>query len=430
MTDSFVSQYPDPTLLNLRSSRRSHSPLAFLETLTARGDAVPFLLAGRPAVLLNRPDHVSAVLLDESNFRKGSANQRAKHLLGNGLLTADGHLHAERRRLIQPAFAKKRLDACAAVVVRRAHSMCDRWQSGRVVDLTESIGRLTFGIVGEAIVGRQVDDEFCHVRDAVSEAIASLDPLVSLVAPLRRVRRAQARLHAVVERVAARAGAGESEGSLIALLNAYDGDGGGQPSAQRVDDLLTILLAGHDTITSALTWTFALVAAHPEVERALRDEWQRVLSGRDPGAADVARLVYTRAVLAESLRLYPPAWVLARHAMAPYRFDDTEVATGTVVLVSQYLLHRDERFFARPRAFDPCRWVDEGGANRPRFAYFPFGAGTRACIGEAFGWMEGVLLLATIGQRWRLQAASAFPEIDLRITMRPRGQVLMRPEMI
>jgi cytochrome P450 len=235
-------------------------------------------------------------------------------------------------------------------------------------------------------------------------------------------------LRAAVGRLAALAGAQAAEGSLIALLNAYE-EPCHQPSAQRVDDLLTILLAGHDTITSALTWTFALVAAHPEVDRALRAEWRRVLSGRDATAADAPGLIYTRAVLAESLRLYPPAWVLARHAIAPHRFDDTEVAAGTIVLVSQYLLHRDERFFARPRSFDPRRWVTEEGPGHPRFAYFPFGAGARACIGEAFGWLEGVLLMATIGQRWRLEAVSPFPEIDLRITLRPGGPVLMKAEV-
>jgi len=393
-------------------------------------------------VLLNRPDYVSTVLIGEAaKFHKGSANQRARRLLGNGLLTAAGEVHAERRRLIQPAFARTRLDECAAVVVRRARAMCDRWRAGEVVDVVDAIGQLTFGIVGETIVGGLVDAEFRQVQEAVSEAIASLDPLVSLVAPLRRVRRAQSRLRTVVAELASRATEQATEGSLLALLNAHDAQGCGssaglqprrsaglqpchQPSEQRIDDLLTILVAGHDTITSALSWTLALVAAHPEVERDMRDELKAVLAGRDATAADVGDLVYTRAVLAESLRLYPPAWVLARHAAESHCFDEGEVQAGTIVLVSQYLLHRDGRFFERPQAFDPRRWL-AGGADHPRFAYFPFGAGARACIGESFGWMEGVLLLATIALRWRLRTIGAFPEIDLRITMRPRGPVLM-----
>ncbi|RPI52013.1 MAG: cytochrome P450, partial [Acidobacteria bacterium] len=280
MTDSSLPEYPGHELWSLRRPTSlgtgPRRPLGFLDALAARGDFVPFMLARRPAVLLNRPDYVSTVLIGEAaKFHKGSANQRARRLLGNGLLTAAGEVHAERRRLIQPAFARKRLDECAAVVVRRARAMCDRWRVGEVVDVADAIGQLTFGIVGETIVGGLVDAEFRQVQEAVSEAIASLDPLVSLVAPLRRVRRVQSRLRTVVAELASRATEQATEGSLLALLDAHDAQGNGsagppskgsaglqpchQPSEQRIDDLLTILVAGHDTITSALSWTLALV---------------------------------------------------------------------------------------------------------------------------------------------------------------------------
>jgi cytochrome P450 len=430
VTDSSVLRYPGPNLWSLRPAESSRSgrdnPLRFLQSLATRGDFVPFLLAGRPAVLLNRPEYVATVLAgDVQAFQKGAANARARHLLGNGLLTAEGDTHAERRKVIQPAFARKRLEECAGAIVRRAGEMCGRWRDGGVVDVAAALGELTFGIVGEAIVGACVDSEFEAVKAALGDASASIDPLVSLVAPLRRVRRAQRRLRSIVERIARRATGTANEGSLLALLNGHDshftGGTGLQPCPQFIDDLLTILLAGHDTITSALTWTLALVSAHPDVEGRLHDELGAVLSDRDAAPADLPHLPYARAVLAESLRLYPPAWVLARRASAAYRFDAGEVPAGTDVLVSQYLLHRDERFFERPQVFDPHRWLDGAGADRPRFAYFPFGAGPRACIGESFAWMEGVLLLATIARRWRLRTLGPFPEIDLRITMRPKG---------
>jgi cytochrome P450 len=415
--------YPDTNLWSIR--RKSCKPLEFLDALARDGDFMPFMLAWRHAVLLNRPDYVSTVLVSEARkFQKGRAIQRARHLLGSGLLTAEGALHAERRKALHPAFAGRRLEECASIVVSRASAMCDRWSPHRVIDVTHEIGELTFGIVGETIVGTDVSREFREVKEAVADATASLDPLVSLVAPLRHVRRAQARLRRVVRGAAARASSGAVANSALALLNARTG---GEPlTEQDIDDLLTILLAGYDTITSALTWTWALLSAYPDVDARMREELKAVLGERDATADDVARLAYTRAIVAESLRLYPPAWVLARHAVESHRFDAGEVPAGTVVLISQYLLHRDARFFDRPTVFDPGRWLRDDQRIHRRLAYFPFGAGSRSCIGESFGWMEGVLLLATIARRWRLIAIdNTFPEIEARITLRPRGAVMM-----
>jgi cytochrome P450 len=418
------SRYPDASLWSLR--RRQADPLGFLEGLSRQGDFVPFTLGRHQAFLLNRPDYVSAVLVSHAaTFEKGRANQRAKRLLGNGLLTADAALHAERRKVIQPAFGRHRLDECASVIVTRARAMRDAWTSGQLVDVTRSMGELTFGIVGEAIVGAPVDALFAEVKQAVSAATASVDPLVSLVAPLRDVRVAQMRLRRVVERLLARAGPAR-EGSLLWLLRLHDAP---ESAVQRSDDVLTILLAGHDTMTSALTWAWVLLSSHPDAEATLHAELAGVLAGRNASAADVPLLVYTRSVLAEALRLYPPAWVLARHAVEAYRFDEGEVPPGALVLMSQYLLHRDARWFDRPTVFDPARWLPERSPDRPRTAYFPFGAGPRSCIGESFAWMEGVLVLATIAQRWTLRApagTAAFPGMELRITLRPRQRVVLR----
>ena len=420
-----MPRYADASLWSLR--RRQADPLGFLVGLSRQGDFVPFTLGRHQAFLLNRPDYVTTVLVSRAAaFQKGRANQRAKRLLGNGLLTADNGLHAERRKTIQPAFARHRLDECASVIVTRTRAMRDAWTAGQVVDVTRCMGELTFGIVGEAIVGAPVDGMFEEVKRGVMDATASLDPLVSLVAPLRSVRLAQARLRQVVETLLARR-APAREGSLLALLLLHDA--APESAVQRNDDLLTILLAGHDTMTSALTWAWLLLSSHPDVEAALHVELASVLGGRDAAAADVPLLIQTRAVLAEALRLYPPAWVLARHAVEAYRFDEGEVPPGALVLMSQYLLHRDGRWFDRPSVFDPARWLPERSLDRPRAAYFPFGAGPRSCIGESFAWMEGVLILATIAQRWKLQPTSdtaPFPGLDVRITLRPRQRVLLR----
>jgi cytochrome P450 len=414
--------YPGASFWTIRS--QPPDPLAFLEELAGRGDVVPFTLGTRRAVLLNRPDHVGMVLVSHAaRFQKGSAIARARHLLGNGLLTADAALNKERRKIAQPAFSRPHLDGCAEVIVSRARDAAGRWREGELIDVTRAFGRLTFGIVGEAIVGADVAAEFEDVREAVSEATATLDPLLSLVAPVRRVHRAQARLRSLVARMVQRSSGSAASGTLLALVNAHEAT----PSSreQRIDDVLTVLLAGHDTITSALTWAFALVSRHPHTRAALRQELKTVLAGREARTDDISRLAYTRAVLAESLRLYPPAWVLARQAIAPHRFDGVEVASGTIVLMSQYLLHRDRRSFDRPLEFRPERWLDQP-SELPKGAYFPFGAGPRSCIGESFGWMEGVLLLATISQRWDLALVDdRVPEPEARITMRPRSRVLM-----
>jgi cytochrome P450 len=356
-----------------------------------------------------------------SKFPKGSANQRAKRLLGNGLLTAEGALHAERRRLIQPAFARQRFDGYGATMVAHARRLRDGWQEGEAIDLSTTMSRLTFGIIGETVVGANVDELYEDVRQALMQATASLNTLVSLLAPLRRVRAERARLHRVVDRLIDHAV--PSEGSLLELLHESEG------YAQLRDDVLTILLAGHDTISNALTWTWILLASNRKVEEKLRDEIAAVVGDRLPTAADVPRLVYARSVLAESLRLYPPAWVIARRAAETHRFEEGIVLKGSLVLVSQYLMHRDRRYFDDPLCFIPDRWLAEPDPARPKMAFFPFGAGLRSCIGEAFGWMEGVLLLATIAQRWRLAPLDAGqPEIDARITLRPRHQVRMQVE--
>jgi cytochrome P450 len=405
-------QYPDGSLWSLR--RRRIDPLGFLDHLAARGDFVPFTLARRPAILLNRPAYVSMVLMTQAaRFQKGHANKRAQHFLGNGLLTAEAPTHAVRRRLIQPAFGRQRLEAYAPVMVARTRAMCEGWHCDQVVDLSRCLGQLTFGIVGEA------------VSRAVAVATASIDPLVSLVAPLRGVRVIQARLRAIAAALANASGSPPPEGSLLALLDAHGAES--ETRDQRLDDILTILLAGHDTITNALTWTLLLLSSRPQVEERIVAELVSALGGSDPCADDLPRLPYTRAVFAESLRLYPPAWVLARQAVESQQLDEGVIPAGALVLVSQYLLHRDERYFERPLSYEPDRWLPPHEQDRPPLAYFPFGAGPRSCIGEAFGWMEGVLVLATIAQRWKLRpVVPAFPDIEPRITLRPRQRVLMR----
>jgi cytochrome P450 len=229
---------------------------------------------------------------------------------------------------------------------------------------------------------------------------------------MRRYRAAQRALDEVIYGIiAARRRSGEDRGDLLSMLLAaqdLEGATGGMDDKQLRDEVITLFLAGHETTANALTWTWVLLARHPEIERCLHEEIDAVLGGRLSSAADVPRLPYTRAVLAESMRLYPPAWTMGRRAIADYQWGGHVIPAGSLILMSQWVVHRDPRFWPEPARFDPARWLSEG-ASRPRYAYFPFGGGNRVCVGESFAWTEGILVLAVIAQRWRLRLDPSHP---------------------
>jgi len=412
-------------LWELRRLRRD--PFDYLRRLASTGDVASFMLRNQPGFLVNRPDLIEEVLVaSPARFIKAPALQRATRLLGRGLLTAEGPGHAARRRVIQPIFHRQRMDGYADTMVCRAHALADTWREGRPVDISEQMSNLTLSIVGDTLFSADLTPYGPELRKIVADAVTSLDPLVSLVAPRRRLRPARRRLEEIVDAlIADHERTSDRESDLLDLL--IDASPDSTPE-QLHDDAITMLLAGFDTITNALTWTWVFLDEHPEVARTLGDELDRVLGRRLPGIRDMPSLVYTRAVLAESLRVRPPAWIIARQTVESVEVGGVRMPTGSLVLVSPYLMHRDERYFASPATFDPSRWMNDEAASRPKLAYLPFGAGRRSCVGESFAWMEGVLVLATIAARWRVSLAPhASAEIDPRITLRPRGPVLMVP---
>jgi cytochrome P450 len=422
-----IATYPPHFRHSPWSLRRASSdPLAFLADLAREsGEMVSFSLAGRPALLLKHPDLVEAVLVTHHHdFTKSYGLQRAARLLGTGLLTAEGERHRQRKSAIQPAFHRQRLERYAEIMVAHAVRVRDRWQDKTVVDIASEAGALTLGIVGQALFGAEMESISVEVRDAVKAASDSLDPLISLLAP-RRVGRQRQRLVGVIDSLIARhrAAGGNCENLISLLLDAQD-EGADATTDQLRDDALTILLAGHDTIANALVWTWAILARHPVVEARLEREAETVLGSREAAAADMPALVFTRRVLAESMRLFPPAWVLARSARVDVDLGGARIPAGTTVLISQYLLHRDPRFFPDPATFDPDRWCEHRQGGRPKMAYIPFGAGPRACIGEGFAWMEGVLLLATFAKRWR------FGLCDGEEPVWPRPKITLRPPSV
>jgi cytochrome P450 len=410
------------SLWSLRHRIKS-DPLAFLEDLArAPDDVVPFSLAGRRAFLLKHPDLVEAVLVSQhQKFVKAYGLQRARRLLGNGLLTAEGERHRRQRNAAQPAFHRSQLERYAETMVEHAARARDGWHPYQTLEISAEAGALTLAIVGEALFGADVESLSVEVRQALMVASDALDPFISLLAPARRVRPQRERLARIIDDLIVnhqRAG-GECE-NLISLLLASQEAGPHTITDQLRDDALTILLAGHDTIATALVWTWILLAQHPEAAARIEQEVRAVLGNGVATAADVPSLVMTRAVLSESLRLRPPAWVVARSAVIDVELGGIQIPAGSIVLVSQYLMHRDERFYPNPMTFDPDRWLDDRQAGRPKLAYLPFGAGPRSCIGEGFAWMEGVLLLATFAQRWRLRLVE-------QETIQPHPKITFRP---
>ena len=405
-------------------------PLRFLQTLAARGDVVPFTIGRRKAFLLCHPTDIEQVLVsDYDRFAKGPAFARAKRLLGDGLLTAEGDVHRRLRQIVQPAFHRAPMHRYGELMVLRAAELRDQWRTSPTVDLTREMQRLTLAIVVKALFGEEFDDRQAdEVRSAIA-AIASQDPLVSLLAPFRRTgperKGLQSIVRALVER---RVRSGQNGDDLLGLLLATDRTG--PTSAKQLqDDVLTMLVAGHDTIANALTWTWLLLAGHPQVEDTLHRELSDVLGGRLPTSSDLEYLTYTRAVLAECLRLFPAAWIVTRVALQDCELDTATIPAGSLVAMSQYLVHRDARFFDEPLRFDPTRWMPPRRGSRPKLAYFPFGAGPRSCIGEGFAWMEGMLSLAVLAQHWRVRpTASEGVVTETGVTLRPKPPVLARLE--
>jgi cytochrome P450 len=423
-----------PLLGHMLAFRRD--PLGFL-VRTARdypGEVVQFRQGPRRVFLVKHPDLIKDVLVTrQHDFSKSRALQWAKLFLGEGLLTSEGEFHTRQRRLAQPAFHRQRIGAYGADMVRRTVEARERWSAGEVVDLDVEMMRLTLAIVSSSLFGKDVAASAGEIREDLATIISLFPrfslPFFALIQKLplpsnARFDRAVARLDGVVHRLIAerRAGGGDGGDLLSMLLLAQDEEGGGGMSDRQLrDEVVTLLLAGHETTSNALTWTFYLLSQNEEAEACWREELRSVLGGRPPSFEDLPALKYTEKVMAESMRLFPPAWGIGRRALGDVELGGFLIPKGSVLALPPYVVHRDERFWPDPLRFDPERFTAEARAARPKFAYFPFGGGARSCIGESFAWMEGVLLLATIGQRWRLRLAPGHSvEPQALITLRPR----------
>lgn len=421
------SPKPRPLLGHLSMFRRD--PTGFLlDSAREYGDVVHFKFGPQEVYLLNHPDYIRDVLVtNHRNFVKSRGLVMAKKFLGEGLLTSEGEFHRRQRRLAQPAFHRQRINAYATVMTDYGAQTRNRWQANETLDISQEMMRLTLAIVGKTLFDANVEAEASEIGKALTDVMQLFDRITSPFAGLLeklplpsniRWLKAKQRLDETMYRIIdERRRSGEDRGDLLSMLllaQDEEGDGTGMTNQQLRDEAMTLFVAGHETTANALTWTWYLLSQHPEVEAKLHDEIDTVLGGNLPTAEDVGRLIYTEMVFAESMRLYPPAWILGRRVLNDYEVGDYVVPSGAIILMSPWVMHHDPRFYPEPFEFDPERWTPNARESRPRFAYFPFGGGPRVCIGEPFAWMEGVLLIATIAQEWRMRLAP-----DQRVQTKP-----------
>lgn len=405
------------------------------------GDIVFFRFLGVPACYLSRPEYIESVLVTQNNnFVKSKDYRAMRRVLGNGLLLSEGDFWRRQRKLIQPAFHQEKISAYAQIMVDYTQRMLETWNDGQALDMHEAMMRLTLGIVAKTLFDADVSHEAEDVDAALTVLMgkflrqAGMALLLPTWVPLptsQLLKRAVGRLDKVIYGIIEqRRASGQMSGDLLsAFLQTRDDEGVGMTDRQLHDEIMTLFLAGHETTANVLSWTWLLLGQNPEVEQKLIEELNRVLNGKIPTPADLPRLVYTDMVLRESMRLYPPVWVIGRRALSTFRLGDYEIPANTNMLISQYLMHRDALYFPEPERFDPSRWspTDPRAASLPRFAYFPFGGGPRVCIGAGFGMMEAVLLLATIAQKFQMEVAPG-EKVSMQpsVTLRPRNGIPMK----
>jgi cytochrome P450 len=408
-------------------------PLGMLERCAReKGDVAPIRFGLSRAVIFSHPALVEEVLVTRNQwFRKNPATRRLGSLLGRGLLSSDGAAWRRQRRLTQPAFHRTRVSAAGKVIVDNAQRQLATWRPGEVRDVHQEMMELTLQVACKTLFGADVAADLAIVRDATIVVGAHfLSRLTSLLFMLPdsvptpgnvRYMRAIRQLDALVYRIIGERHAGGND-LLSMLLESNMSD------TELRDEVMTFFMAGHETTALALTWGLYLLGLHPPVAERLVDEVERVLGGRAPSIDDVPRLAFTRAVVDETLRMYPPAYLQGRQALRDCVIGGHPIKKDTTVLMSQWLIHHDPRFFDDPRRFQPERWLDGSLAQRlPRFAYFPFGGGQRQCIGSAFAQLEAVLVLACLVQQCQLElVAEQVVEPQALITLRPKYGLRMR----
>ena len=437
------------------------SPILLFEYLhKTYGNVAHYRFMGTPIIFVNDPEYIREILVTQSSaFVKERTVKRMKILLGEGLITSDEPFHMRQRRIAAPAFHRQRIAAYASQIVESAVAAADRIVPGQPFDIAAASMELSLEIVARTLFDTRVDADIRSINDETNAIMDLYNFIVAFprielflhwpIPGIVQFRKAKARLDKVVDRLirehreaVARGEADNGDllsmllSSQVEILDEHANPTGQMESMSDVqvrDEVLTIFLAGYETVANGLAWTWYLLSQNPEAEARLHAELDAVLgtgeNRRLPTLADYPALRYTEQVFAESMRLYPPAWAMGRMSTRAVQLGPYTIPPGAHFFFSQYMISRTEEFYPDPLRFDPDRFTPEAKAARPRFAYFPFGGGSRQCIGEAFAWMEGVFSIATLAQRFRFRYADPTPPVpQAKITLRPRDPLRMIPE--
>jgi len=430
------SKFP---LGHLFSFRRDS--IGFLRKIAKEyGDIVYFKIGPIRIVLLNHPEYIKEVLSTQHrNFVKGRPLEMVKELLGEGLLTSEGEFHKHQSRIIQPAFHRNMIESYAPSITKCATRMMNRWEDGMKVDIKEEMTMMSMKIAGRAMFNADIEQEAPEINQALDTATSLFgriplpfsEWLLKLPLPgTFRFHKAKARLDNTIYRmINERRQNKVDNGDLVSLLlrsQNEKNEGGGMSDQQVRDEALTLFLTAFDTTSTALTWAWYLLSQNPEAEAELHEELDLVLKGRLPTAENLAQLKYTRMVFGESLRIYPPTYVIPRQALEDFAIDKYIVPRDTLILMSPYLIHHDSRFHPDPEKFNPHAWDKHSHGQNSKYEYFPFSRGPRSCIGEPFAWMQGTLALASIAQSWRIKLVPGHPvELLPLINLRPKYGMMM-----
>ncbi len=402
------------------------------------GDVVPVKMLGQQWFIVSHPDDIERMLVKDARvMKRDSGIEIVRRVLGNGLLTSEGDLWKRQRKLMAQAFTPKRIHEYGAAMVRVADVALSRWKNGTTINLHREMARVTMEVVADVLFGAGMSAEDVEIVAGaieIANEFFSGSPEALLRYPKwvptpRNIRtnRAVKRLDRVVLGIIARHRAGAAREDLLGtLLAARDDDGLGMEDVQLRDEVMTLFLAGHETTSLALSHALYLLSKNPDVERRLHDELTRVLGGRLPTADDARALPFTEWVMKETMRLYPPAWTTGREVIEDYDLHGVRIPAGSQLMFSQWIVHRDARWFPNPEGFDPDRWAPARAKDIPRFAYFPFGGGPRVCIGNHFAMLEATLLLALVVQRFRVELVAG-QRLDLApaVTLRQKGPGLL-----
>jgi cytochrome P450 len=438
-------------------------PIKTLTKIAAQyGDISYFKLGREHVYLINNPDFIEKILIyDHRNFKKGKRLQIAKGLLGEGLVTSEGELHNRQRRLIQPIFLPKQISSYGDIIIDYAIRMGDKWKEGAVVDINKEMMELTLGIICKSVLNYDVESEAQQVGKALTivrnyskrlqNPIGQVLDKVPILPKVRGAHHAVQQLNTLVyDLISERRGKEAKYNDLLSkLLLAQDtestirstgpksGNSADKMSDQQVrDEVMTIFVAGHETTANALTWTFYLLSENHDAENRLHEELDFVYSSSNNfekggnntlTTNDLPKLAYTEKVFRESMRMYPPVWTIGRIVENDYPIGGYHILAGSSVLMSQYVMHHNPKYYHEPDKFNPDRWTDEFKTHSPRFSYFPFGGGIRGCIGESFAWMEGILLIAALARKWQMRKVpSQRVKLDPAITLRPKYGMKMK----